>query len=551
MKYLSDLANEENISVRSLWLPPIPPKIFIDELEKKYRNTSVGTNLCPIVGEYDDPFNQKQGVLTVPLSSEGNCLIYGSAGNGKTTMLTAIAYSLIRNHSAEELNLYIMDFGSETLKVFEKAPQVGGVIVSSDSEKTINFFKMLHKEVEHRKNLFSEFGGDYAGYCKNSGKTVPNIVVLINNYAGFAEQYEDLIESFALLTRDGVKYGIYFAVSASNTNAIRYVMAQNFKMTVCMQLNDATDYSVVVGKTDGLIPSKYKGRGLVALDRVYEFQTAYCSDASDTFEFLSEYCEKLKENATIFAKKIPVLPEIVNFDYVKGNIADLKNVPVGISKRSLDIVSCNIFGKVAYPVLSQEIRQSVSFTEEWIKVISTLANVVCIDAEQILDIEGQNSIDVVRDNFEEYVHALFDDTVERNNTYKDAGMDPKSLEAFEHKVVVFAGYKRFLSLLSADGQEKIGLVLLKAETIYKLHFIVIDSVSDFGSYNYEAWCKKQITGAEGIWVGDGVADQYTLKVNKLTNELYEDIGDEYGYVFNRSRPTLVKLLSSVDKEGEE
>ena len=551
VKYLSDLANEEDISVRPLWLPPIAPNIYVDDLEKKYGLTSKGTVLCPIVGEYDDPFNQKQGVLTVPFSAEGNCLIYGSTGNGKTTMLTTIAYSLIKNHTADEVNLYIMDFGSETLKVFEKAPQVGGVVVSSDTEKATNFFKMLHKEVEHRKNLFSEYGGDYVSYCKNSGKTVPNIVVLINNYAGFAEQYEDLIESFALLTRDGVKYGIYFVVTASNTNAIRYVIAQNFKMTMTMQLNDATDYAIVIGKTDGLVPSKHKGRGLVALDRAYEFQTAYCSDADDTFEFLSQYCAELREKATTFARKIPVLPEIVKITDVENSLVDLKSVPVGISRKTLNTVTCNISGKVALPVVSQEIHQTASFMEEWLKVLCRLTKVVCIDSEQILDISKTPSVELVSGDYEEYVHTLFADMVERNNTYKDAKLNPESLENFERKVIVLFGYKRFFSQLTPDGQEKMSLVLLKAESIYKLHFIVVDAISDFSSYNYEEWFKRQITGADGIWIGDGVADQYMLKVNKVTNELYEEIGDEYGYVLNRNRPTLVKLLSSMEEEDEE
>jgi len=548
VKYLSDLANEEDISVRPLWLPPIASHIYVDELEQKYGRTSQGTVLCPIVGEYDDPFNQKQGVLTIPFSAEGNCLIYGSTGNGKTTMLTTIAYSLIKNHTADEVNLYIMDFGSETLKVFEKAPQVGGVVVSSDTEKAVNFFKMLHKEVEYRKNLFSEYGGDYAGYCKNSGKTVPNIVVMINNYAGFAEQYEDLIESFALLSRDGVKYGIYFVVTASNTNAIRYVIAQNFKMTMSMQLNDATDYSIVVGKTDGLVPSKFKGRGLVALDRAYEFQTAYCSDAEDTFDFLSGYCQQVREQAQSFARRIPVLPEIVKLADVEREITDLKNVPVGISKRSLNVVSCNIFGKVALPVVSQELHQTANFLEEWLKVLGKLTKVVCVDAEKILEPEKTGDAELISDDYEEYVRTLFAEMVLRHNTYVDAKRDPAVLEDFERRVIVLVGFKRFYNQLSADGKEKLGLVILKAEAIYKLHFVVADALADYSSYSYEEWFKRQLPGTDGIWIGDGFADQYTLKVNKVTNEMYEEIGDEYGYLLARSRPTLVKLLSSAEEE---
>jgi S-DNA-T family DNA segregation ATPase FtsK/SpoIIIE len=115
VKYLSDLAVDEGVAARPLWLDPIPAHIYVDQLEEKYGNKSTGTVLCPIVGEYDDPFNQKQNVLTIPLSAEGNCLVFGATGNGKTTFATTLCYSLIKNHTPDEVNLYLMDYGSETL----------------------------------------------------------------------------------------------------------------------------------------------------------------------------------------------------------------------------------------------------------------------------------------------------------------------------------------------------------------------------------------------------------------------------------------------------
>src|SRR5699024_10488210 len=57
VKYLSDLASEEKISVRPLWLPPIPSHIFVDCLERKYGVRPQHLVLNPVVGEYDDPFN--------------------------------------------------------------------------------------------------------------------------------------------------------------------------------------------------------------------------------------------------------------------------------------------------------------------------------------------------------------------------------------------------------------------------------------------------------------------------------------------------------------
>jgi len=278
-----------------------------------------------------------------------------------------------------------MDFGSETLKMFEKAPQVGGVVVSSDEEKTLNFLKMLQAEMEKRRNLFSEYGGDYASYCKNSGKTIPNIVVLVNNYSGFAEQYEDLQELFYLISRDGVKYGIYFAVTAVSTNAVRYKTQQNFKTLMTMQLNDPSDYPIIVGKTDGLVPSKYKGRGLIAMDKVYEFQTAYCSSNDDTQEFIRTYCAELAETATAFAKPIPVLPDAVTLDYVRSYVEGLQKLPIGVSKKSLNVVTTNIKNKVVYPVFSQEVHETVAFVEEFAKLTALSTTTVIVDAEQSTD----------------------------------------------------------------------------------------------------------------------------------------------------------------------
>lgn len=551
VKYLSDLATEENIHIRPLWLDPIPAFIYVDALEKKYLISENGTVLNPVIGEYDDPFNQKQGVLTVPFSAEGNCLVYGATGNGKTTFLTTLCYSLIKNHSADEVNIYIMDFGSETLKIFEKAPQVGGVIVSADEEKTVNFLRMLYTELEKRKNLFSEFGGDYTSYCKNSGKTLPNIVVLVNNYSGFAEQYEDLQELFSLLTRDGVKYGIYFAVTAGSTNAVRYKTQQNFKTMFTMQLNDATDYSLIVGKTDGLIPSKYKGRGLVSLDRVYEFQTAYCADVEDTQEYIRAYCNQLSDNAASFAKPIPVLPDTVDIEFVKNSINGLKVLPIGVNKKALKVACINLENKVVLPVVAQEIYETASFVEEFIKVVGTACkNSYLVDLEHMFNDEAVG-INIVSGNYEDFVTELFSEMVKRNNTYKDAKMDVESLKNFEDRVYIFVGYKRLYEQLSKDGQEKLSLLLEKAESCYKIHFVIAESYTQLNSYSYEAWFKQQLNGTDGVWVGDGVADQYLLKINKLTSDLYEEIGNEYGYLINRSRPSLIKLLSPKDSEEVE
>ena len=112
-----------------------------------------------------------------------------------------------------------------------------------------------------------------------------------------------------------------------------------------------------------------------------------------------------------------------------------------------------------------------------------------------------------------------------------------------HTYGVF-GYEK----LSADSKDKLNVLLEKAEEIYKIHFVIFDTASQLMSQNYNTWYKKHISGSDGIWVGDGFADQYTIKISKITADLYDDIGSEYGYVVSKNRPVLVKLLSSAERE---
>lgn len=544
VKYLSDLASEENVEAKPLWLAPIPFDIYLEETEHKYKTVEKGFALNPVIGEYDDPFNQRQGVLTVPLTKEGNCIVYGATGNGKTTFLTTLCYSLIKNHTPQELNLYIMDFGSETLKMFENAPHTGGVITSADEEKTVNFFKMLRKEIETRKAYLSDFGGDFVSCCEKGNKSLPNIVVVINNYSGFAEQFEDLQDEFSQLSRDGMKYGIYFVISASSINAVRYRTQQNCKMIYTMQLNDPSDYAVVVGKTDGLVPSKCKGRGLVPLDRVFEFQTAYCCKGADTQDYIKSFCSQLSEKATAYAKPIPVLPKVVNLDFVRKQLGNLSKLPVGVAKNNLNVVTYSLKGIVALPVVSQNITEQVEFIEEFVNVISASSKTVILDTEKLIE---ETKVECITKDFENTVNDIFKEMVSRNNKYKDALMDESVLNDSEETVYVIVGFKRLMDSLSADGKDKLRTLISKAEAIYKIHFVICEEVKKLNEFSYDEWFKRQLSG-EGIWIGDGVADQYLLKVSKVTSALNTEIGSEYGYMITRGRPVLMKVLSSGTKE---
>ncbi|MCS0543632.1 hypothetical protein NXY55_27040, partial [Aeromonas veronii] len=155
------------------------------------------------------------------------------------------------------------------------------------------------------------------------------------------EMYESHEEAISYLTREGTKYGIYFIVTAAHTGAVRYRLMQNFKQLYVLQLNDTSEYSAVLGNVDGVFPSKHKGRGIFKADSVYEFQVALITEGvEDMYQYITDYCRRLRDNwGKGAAKRIPVLPEKVDIEYLHDEIQYNKSskLPVGVEKESLAI----------------------------------------------------------------------------------------------------------------------------------------------------------------------------------------------------------------------
>ena len=552
VKHLSDLSKEEKIQVRPLWLDAIPAVIQVDALTTKYPHGEQKFILNPVVGEYDDPFNQRQSIMTVPLSMDGNVIIYGAAGSGKGVLITTMVYSLITKHTPDEVNLYLLDFGTETLRMFTKAPHVGDVLFSTDGEKISNLFKMLEKEVVTRKKLFADYGGDYQSYHRNGSNHVPNIVVLINNFSGFYEMFDRFEESLSTLTREGLKVGIIFVLTATSSNAVRYKLQQNFKQTIVLQLNDTTDYSGILGNTEGVYPSKIKGRGLVKYDRLYEFQTAYVCEPGGETEYVKSVCASLTLMSSKTAKKIPILPETVDLDFINADISTLSAVPVGVAKSSLQVSKFDFQSKFISVVTAHDAVTLGSFSLALAQVLTKIeaVKVVYIDAMKMIEKREDLLVAYHNDQFNEIIKDIFTELVTRNNEYKDSGLNHQVLEKYTREVYLISGIKNLMSILGTDEKDKLKVLLEKGEAIYKMHFILCEGISDLSAVSFESWYKRHIAGNEGIWIGDGIADQFTLKVSKMNQSLYDEVGGQFGYTLTKGKPMLMKALSLKINEGE-
>lgn len=544
VKYLSDIANNENIKVRRLWLDKIPANIFIDALKSKYNFKRKTFNLNPIIGEYDDPDSQNQFALTVPFTDEGNAIVYGITGSGKEMFLTSLIYSMISSYAAEEVNLYILDFGSETLKAFSNSPYVGDVVFVNESDKVKNLFKMLYGELENRKIKFRNIGGTYQNYVSMGNMDTPNIVVVINNYDSFIENYENLLDDLNGLSREAFKYGIYFIITASNDNSVRMRTRQNFSLIYSLEQNSDSDYFNILGNIRGKVPAKYKGRGLFKKDKIYEFQTARIVKENER-SVIENYSNKQMNSLTYRAKKIPALPSIVNYEFIKDELNDNKDIVVGVNKNKLCIEKINIKKNVLNIIGASEIQSINNLLVNLIKEINYFGYDTFFINSSNEDIVV-NANKIYNNDFDQVIGKLYDYSNGIYKIYEDSGFNLDSIREAKQVVVTIYSVNDFINKINMESVSRFKDIITKSLTTNVLSFILVDSGDNLKNISYDEWFKQGADTSRGVWVGSGITEQSIFKINKYDREDYEEISDKFGYIISNSKLAQIKLLDDFN-----
>lgn len=543
VKYLSDIAQTENIQIDQLWLERIPEEILINDLKSKYLYESQPYVINPIIGEYDNPDYQKQGLLTLPLSSEGNAIIYGAAGSGNELMLNTLVYSTMMEHTPDEVNFYLLDFGAETLRAFKQAPHVGDVLVSGDIEKIRNLFKVLASQIFQRKKLFADFNGDYQTYCKTSGKTLPTMVVVINNYEAFNELYEEFDDQVVQITREGIKYGIIFVITVNGPNGIRYRLLQNFKLQLVLQMNDPSDYSSILGNINNTYPSKIYGRGLVRMDDVYEFQTAYAYKRDKLSDYIKVVSGKLKSTTHNEALSIPVLPEIVDFNLLKNQISTLNKVPIGILKHELEYELVDFKTRYTTLISSQDVGLIQNFVVPLINVLQQIKDhhLIVIDAENIFN-NAPAGVKYYNGSFDALFKELNNYTLKQEAIYKANGFNRNALNNYAQLTVVLIGITKFRAQLNDENNNLFAEFMMRSKDYGKNNFILVETIDHLRNMEYDEWYKAVVNPSYGIWLGNGITEQFIIKLAKTPRNLSDEIPNNFGYSIVRGNPKLIKFL---------
>lgn len=280
VQYLSDLAKQERIAPKSLWMDPLPDVIELDPFLRS-APAPEDQGIHALIGMIDDPERQAQFPYDLDLLSFHNMMLVGASGSGKSTYIRSMLYSLVNRYTPQQLSYYILDLSNGMLGGYAKMPHCGAYLTEENEDDVPRLFQLLRELVEERKALFLQADvGSFEAYCRI--RQIPLVLVIIDNYTNLPSLScgEQLLSGIVGYLREGANFGVRYILSCNHTNEIAARAKQEIDHHVALRAKDRYEYADIVEVKCGIVPSEKVGRGICVVDgRPLEYQTALLDGA--------------------------------------------------------------------------------------------------------------------------------------------------------------------------------------------------------------------------------------------------------------------------------
>jgi S-DNA-T family DNA segregation ATPase FtsK/SpoIIIE len=335
-------------SARKIYLDPLPEiihlqhvlndstvkKAFINGvwIESKSRDSSI---IAPI-GYMDMPGECRQELLEIDFSQkDGNVWIVGSTGSGKNQTLTSLLLSLCTVYSPDEVNIYCLDFGADTLDAIKDLPHIGSIIHDGENEKVRRLLSFIDNEFERRVR---------SGHGKDNG-SYPHLFLVINNFGEFKDEHANEAEQVAHFLQ-GKHVGIHLIISTNRGVDLPRSISQNIARRIVLPLASIDEYSDLLKTKLPCRPQSASGRGFWVDKEPLECQIAQVVEPAELSRLVSDMQTKWLGRKPF---DIQVIPQQISFTEMLHNFCDNNvnvdsSIPLGIEYETLQIFPVSLEG---------------------------------------------------------------------------------------------------------------------------------------------------------------------------------------------------------------
>ena len=537
VNYIISVCGQNGIkTTRALWLAELARTIYLDDVVHQHEIADQG--ITAVLGVIDDPERQRQYPALIDLSACSNLLIAGTAGIGKTTMLQTMLVSLMKRYSCEQVNYYILDFSSRTMKMFGAAKHCGLAALSDDREAVTRLFGFVDKEIGKRKEMFNKANvGSYTEYIRHN--PLPLTLIIVDNFYSFNELYPELSEDFIKISRDCAKYGVQIIITCNNLNDVRYKLRQNFSNTLTLVMAEKADYREAWGISAEFLPKNTKGRGLILSDgRLLEYQTAlpcYGESEMDRHSVISDMIDAINERDRQLssAEKVRIIPVGQSYEEFLQENPEPGMIPVGYNTENISVYGLKYTETFCYAVSDAGIKGITLVLNNTMYAAKKAGHFVyCLKLKSDIKLSTENADVVCRDKA-----AVTEMLVQLRGEFNARAIDKKAFMS-ENPDGNFAEYlcekhgkififidsmNEFLNMIyDSTNEENMHTI---TETYFKnglgmgIYFIAGFETAVYGQNYYQTACKNFVEYKQGIHLGGKYDKQKLVEVTMSMSQM--------------------------------